>query len=55
MKNDRIDQGGECVDVDWNVLDKDRDGWRAFVNVVMNIRVPLIAFNSLYSFKPVRF
>ena len=29
-----------CADVDWIELDQDRDRWRAYVNVVMNIRVP---------------
>ena len=49
MNNDRMDPGGECVYVDWIGLDKDRDSRRAFMNAVMNIRVQLIALNSLYS------
>ena len=53
--NDKMDPGGVCVYVDWIGLDKDKDNWRAFINEVMNIRFPLIALNSLYSFKPVRF
>ena len=29
-----------CVCMDWIELAQDRDGWRTFVSVVMNLRVP---------------
>jgi hypothetical protein len=29
-----------CEDMDWIVVARDRDRWRAFVNAVLNFRFP---------------
>ena len=44
-----------CWVMDWIELAQDRDRWRAFVNVIMNLWVPLNEGNFLTGLKPVSF
>jgi hypothetical protein len=44
-----------CGRIDWIEVAQDRDRWRALVNAIMSLRVPLNAGNFLTGRKPVSF
>ena len=56
VDNIRMDlQEVGCGYMDWIGLAQDRDRWRTLVSVVMNLRVPWIAWNFLTICKPISF